>query len=207
MGSLLGPAISSDKIDVVIAGMSPTKERRENLDFSDPYYESDLVIILKTGSRFENAKSIQDFSGAKLTAQLNTFHYTVIDQINGVIKENAFENFSTMLSALQANKIDGYIAEKPTALSVIISNPEITFVEFDKDNGFSYERNNVNIAIGMKKGNTQLLKEINKALSEIPKETREKLMKNAIETQPNAENEINETLPSTFIEWITYFFN
>lgn len=30
-------------------------------------------------------------------------------------------------------------------------------------------------------------------------------MKNAIETQPNAENEINETLPSTFIEWITYF--
>ena len=51
------------------------------IDFSDNYYKSDLVMVVKKGG-YENATSIQDFSG-QITAQLNTFHYTVIDQIDG----------------------------------------------------------------------------------------------------------------------------
>ena len=43
-------------------------------------------MVVKKGGKFENATSIQDFKGAKITAQLNTFHYSVIDQIKGVAK-------------------------------------------------------------------------------------------------------------------------
>lgn len=43
----LTPAITSGKIDLIIAGMSPTAERKETLDFSDTYYTSDLVIVVK----------------------------------------------------------------------------------------------------------------------------------------------------------------
>lgn len=203
--SLLGPALNSDKIDLVIAGMSPTKERRENMEFTSPYYESDLVMVVRKDSKYVNAKDIQEFKGAKITGQLNTFHYTVIDQIEGVIKESASENFSTMLVALESKKIDAYVSEKPGAIAAAKSNPNITFVEFEK--GFEYERDDVNIAIGLKKGNIELRDEVEKALSEISKEQREELMKKAIETQPNAEGENSEELPNNFVSWIKYFLN
>ncbi|WP_156300479.1 ABC transporter substrate-binding protein/permease [Streptobacillus canis] len=200
--SLLGPALNSDKIDVVIAGMSPTKERRENLEFTNLYYESDLVIVVRNDSKYINAKNIQEFKDAKLTAQLNTFHYTVLDQINGLKKESASENFSNMLVALESGKIDGYVSEKPGALSAKLSNPNISFVEFDKSNGFKYDRDDVNIAIALKKGNTELKDKINSALDDISKEKREEIMQRAIETQPNQDS---EKVPTTFFGWIKYF--
>lgn len=87
------PALTSGKIDAVMAGMSPTEERKKSIDFSDSYYKSNLVMVVKNGSKFQSATSIQDFEGAKVTGQLNTFHYSVIDQIKGVKKETAMDNF------------------------------------------------------------------------------------------------------------------
>ena len=68
----LVPALTSGKIDAIIAGMSPTAERKETIDFTDVYYKSDLVMLVKKGSSYENAETLKDFSGAKVTAQLNT---------------------------------------------------------------------------------------------------------------------------------------
>ena len=76
--------------------MSPTDERKETIDFTDTYYESNLVMLVKNGGAYENAKTLADFSGAKITGQLNTFHYTVIDQIPNVNKQPAMDNFPAM---------------------------------------------------------------------------------------------------------------
>ncbi|NLZ54929.1 MAG: transporter substrate-binding domain-containing protein, partial [Thermoanaerobacteraceae bacterium] len=116
------PALTSGKIDAIIAGMSPTAERKETIDFSDNYYKSDLVMVVKRGGKYDNATSIQDFKGAKLTAQLNTFHYTVIDQIEGVIKEPAMDDFPAMRVALESGMIDGYVTERPEAVSAESAN-------------------------------------------------------------------------------------
>ncbi|HZX21680.1 MAG TPA: transporter substrate-binding domain-containing protein, partial [Clostridia bacterium] len=43
----LTPALISNKIDAIMAGMSPTAERKETIDFSDNYYKSDLVMVVK----------------------------------------------------------------------------------------------------------------------------------------------------------------
>ena len=43
----LVPALVSGNIDAIIAGMSPTAERKETIDFSDNYYKSDLVMVVK----------------------------------------------------------------------------------------------------------------------------------------------------------------
>ena len=201
--SLLGPALNSDKIDLVIAGMSPTEERRKNMDFTSPYYESDLVVVVKKGSKFENIKNIQELYGANITAQLNTFHYKVIDQIKGVNKLSASDNFANMLVALKSNKIDGYISEKPSAISAKVSNDEVTYIEFSGDNGFKYNRDDVNVSIGVKKGREDLREEVEKALNSITKEQREELMKKAIKNQPSSIN-IDET-PNNFTGWIKYF--
>ncbi len=41
------PAVQSGTIDAIVAGMSPTAERKQEIDFSQTYYESNLVVIIK----------------------------------------------------------------------------------------------------------------------------------------------------------------
>ena len=86
-------AVRSGKIDAIIAGMSPTEERKATIDFTDPYYETGVVIVVKKDSAYAAADSLDDFAGAKITGQMNTYHYTVIDQIAGVEKESAMSTF------------------------------------------------------------------------------------------------------------------
>ena len=178
------PALTSGMIDAIIAGMSPTAERAESIDFSDNYYTSDLVMVVKKGGAYEGATSIQDFSGAKVTAQLNTFHYTVIDQINGVIKETAMDNFPAMRVALESGIIDGYVSERPEAVSASAANENYAFVEFE--DGFETSPDDTAIAVGLVKG-SELTEEINQALEGISDEERQEIMDNAILNQPAAQ--------------------
>lgn len=176
-------AVNSGKIDAVIAGMSPTEERKTSVDFSDPYYESDLVIVVKADGPYANAEKLADFEGAKITAQLNTFHDTVVEQIPGVKHMTAMETFPAMIVALNSGKIDGYISERPGAVSAKESNPNLTFVEFAEGNGFEASPEDVAIAVAMKKGSEDLVK-VNEALAAISKETRQEIMDNAVANQP-----------------------
>ena len=180
----LVPALVSGKIDAIIAGMSPTADRKETIDFSDIYYKSDLVMVIKAGSEYENATSIQDFSGAKITAQLNTFHYTVIDQIEGVDKQQAMDNFPAMRVALESGIIDGYVSERPEAVSASAANPNFTFVEFT--DGFKTSDEDTAIAVGLAKG-SDLLEPINEILAGISLEEQQEIMDTCIENQPAAQ--------------------
>ena len=179
----LVPALTSGKIDAIIAGMSPTAERKETIDFSDNYYKSDLVMVVKKGGAYEGAKSIQDFSGAKVTAQLNTFHYTVIDQINGVQKQSAMDNFPAMRVALESGMIDGYVSERPEGVSATSANPNFAMVEFTE--GFETSDDDSAIAVGIAK-NSGLTSKVNEVLKGIPEEERAKIMDDAIKNQPAA---------------------
>ncbi len=180
------PALTSGKIDAIIAGMSPTEKRKEAIDFTDNYYESDLVMVVQKGGAYENATSIQDFSGAKITAQLNTFHYTVIDQINGVKKETALDNFPAMRVALEAGAIDGYVSERPEGVSATAANDKLAMVVFNTGSGFVTSPDDTAIAVGLKK-NSDLTAKINEILATVSKEDRVTIMDNAIKNQPAAE--------------------
>lgn len=178
------PALTSSMIDGIIAGMSPTAERAEQIDFSDVYYTSNFVMVVKKGSSYENAKSIKDFSGAKVTAQLNTSNYKAIDQINGVIKETAMDNFPAMRVALESGIIDAYVAEKPEAISAAAANPSLAFVEFEE--GFNVPLEDTSVAVGLRKG-SELTEKVNEILAGISEEQREQLIEDAIKNQPAAQ--------------------
>jgi len=182
------PALNSGKIDAIIAGMSPTEERKESIDFTDNYYTSDLVMVVKSGGQYDGATSIQDFKGAKITAQLNTFHYTVIDQIEGVQKQAAMDNFPAMRVALESGIIDGYVTERPEAISAQAANSNFKMIEFT--DGFETSPEDTAIAVGIRKG-SELKEPINKALANISEEQRKELMDNAIKNQPADENDEN----------------
>lgn len=179
----LVPALTSGKIDGIIAGMSPTAERKQTIDFTDNYYKSDLVMVVKKGGKFDNATSIQDFKGAKITAQLNTFHYTVIDQISGVSKQPAMDNFPAMRVALESGTIDGYVSERPEGVSAQTANSKFKMVEFKT--GFKTSEEDTSIAVGVRKGYDQTSK-INDILKGISADQQKTIMDTAIKNQPAA---------------------
>lgn len=179
----LVPALTSGKIDAIIAGMSPTAERKETIDFTDNYYKSNLVMVVKKGSKYEGATSISDFKGAKITAQLNTFHYNVIDQIEGVNKKTAMDNFPAMRVALESGIIDGYVSERPEGVSASAANENYVMVEFE--DGFETSEDDTAIAVGLKK-DSDLTKKINEILAGISEEERTSIMDAAIKNQPAA---------------------
>ncbi|MGE7980265.1 transporter substrate-binding domain-containing protein [Psychrobacillus sp. NPDC093200] len=180
----LVPALTSGKIDAIIAGMSPTAERKKTIDFSENYYTSNFVMVVKKGGTFENATSIQDFKGAKITGQLNTSHYGVIDQIEGVKKQPASDNFPAMRVALESGMIDGYVSERPEGISASSANDKFVMIEFTE--GFVADEEETAVAVGLKK-ESDLTDKINKILAGISEEERQEIMDNAILNQPAAE--------------------
>ncbi|MFP3918937.1 transporter substrate-binding domain-containing protein [Lysinibacillus telephonicus] len=178
------PALESNVIDAIIAGMSPTPERAEVIDFTENYYTSNFVIVTKADSKYAEAKSLDDFAGAKITSQLNTTNYAVIDQIPNVQKETAMESFSHMRVALESGVIDGYVAERPEAVSSTAANENFTFVELEE--GFEVDPADVSVAIGLRKGDESLAK-INEVLAGISEEERQEIMDQAIANQPAAQ--------------------
>ncbi len=178
------PALSSGGIDMIIAGMSPTEDRKLTIDFSDTYFDSNLVIVVKKDSKFADATSLNDFAGAKITAQMNTFHYTVIDQIEGVEKQTELPDFASLIQALDGNSIDGYVCEKPGAVSAVASNPDFAFVEFAEGNGFTCDPAESSISVGLRK-DSDLTDLVNETLAKLTKEDKENLMDAAIARQPS----------------------
>ncbi len=182
----LVPALESKKIDAIIAGMSPTEERKVSIDFSKPYYTSELVMVVMADGSFSGAEAISDFSGAKITGQLSTCNYTVIDQIEGVDKQTAMSDFPAMIVALQGGKIDGYVAELPAAKSAVEGNGDLKFLRFAEGDGFTASEAEVSVSVGLRKG-SDLTDPLNSALDMITEKDREELMEWAIANQPLSE--------------------
>lgn len=178
-------ALESGEIDLIIAGMSPTDDRKLSIDFTDTYFDSELVIVVRKDGAYTNATSIQDFSGATITGQLNTFHYGVIDQINGVNKGTALEDFGALIMALDGGSIDGYVCEKPGAESAVAANSNFTYIEFADGNGFTCDPAESSISVGVRKG-SNLTEEINRILASLDSQ-KEAIMNAAIERQPVVE--------------------
>jgi putative lysine transport system substrate-binding protein len=177
----LPPSLTSNKIDLIIAGMTDTEDRRLTLDFTDIYWSSDLVIVVRKDGPFANASSLIDFSGAAITGQIDTLHYDLIDMIPDVKKQQAMADFPTMLMSLSSKKIDGYVAERPAAISAQLSNPNVTFIEFEGDNGFGEE---MPVSIGLRHNEDAFRDKINEILAGISVEQRKQLMEEAVARQP-----------------------
>lgn len=175
--------VMSGAFDAIIAGMSPTEERKATLDFSDPYRTNKLVVVMKKDSPYAGATTLAQLSGASITGQLNTFHYTVIDQIPGVNKAMAMETFPAMVVAVQSGAVDGYVAEEDGAQADTAANPDLIYVKFTDGDGFVASEADTSIAVGLAKG-SELLAPINEILSGIDDAMRDELMAGAKERQP-----------------------
>ena len=150
----LVPAVEAGTLDCIIAGMSPTEERKETIDFSANYYVSNLVIITAADGAYASAESLADFKGAKIGAQDGTFHSQAVEQIEDV-QSSVMKDFTVLYNALTAGTIDGYIAEEPTAYSICAANDTLTYAALiNNTTGFTCDDGDTAIAVGLRKGSS-----------------------------------------------------
>lgn len=180
----LVPALQADKIDLIIAGMTPTAERAEVIDFTNSYYDVEFTMVMKEDSEYTDASTLDDFAGARVTGQQGTLHYDILDQLTGAEVQQAMTDFSSMRVALQSDKIDAYVSEYPEAVSATNAISNFTFVELAED--FTMPEGTADyLAIGVKPGNDDLLNQINEVLASISQDQRKEIMNQAIANQPS----------------------
>ena len=178
------PALTSSKIDMIVAGMSTTAERRKEINFSDSYYTSEPVVVVDAKGKYANAKTIDDFKGAKITAQQGNYLVDLITQIPNVDKQTPMSDFGAMRQALSSGIIDGYISERPEALTAEAASSTYKMIALKKGDGFKVSNDDILIAVGLRKDDTETLTQVNKVLATISQDDRAKLMNHIISIQP-----------------------
>lgn len=182
----LQPALESGEIDAIIAGMTADEDREKGADFTEPYYESEMVMIVRGDDNLAKATSLADFSGKNVIGQINTSYDEVIDQIPNVNHLTPLKDYPSMINALKQNVTDGITAELPVATGAVEANKDLAIVHFDAGKGFEAD---TSVSIGMAEGSRDgdLFKKVQEALNKISDETRQELMLEITKRQPASE--------------------
>lgn len=152
------PALSSNKVDFVAAGMTVTPEREKSVNFTDTYATSAQVIIVKEGS---DIASGDDLKNKTIGVQLGTTGDTLASDIEGAQVERFNKGFEAIQSLLQG-KIDAV---------VIDSAPATVFAEQDENLVILEEAlSSEDYAMAINKDNTELLEQVNGAIAELKEE-------------------------------------
>lgn len=189
------PALQSGHIDAIIAGMTDTEARRQSVSFSTPYYESDLVMLVRSDSPFALATAIDDFSGARIAAQIGTVQNDLIidyatddgqdDElfVPGLIAGTPYETYpDALLALLQPNSgLDGVLAERPIAASMLAEySSQLALVEFWQSETIYDPDFQISVSIAVALGADDLLEKINASLEKISVQTRLEWMDAAV---------------------------
>ena len=175
-------ALNQGQIDAIIAGMMDTAERRESINFSEPYRETTYGLMVLADSPYLNATSIQDFSGAAVLGQQGTALDDVIDQIEGVEHLSPVGSVPDMISRLQQGTCDAIVINVENAQGYLASNPNFRLVTFDEGSGFTLPAKGS--CVGLRKSDNELLDQINTILSGIDDDARAAMWQAAVDGQP-----------------------
>ncbi len=180
------PALNAGEIDLIIAGMSPTDERKQTIAFSSSYYTSTHVLLMRKDSSYRSATTLSGFSGAKVIGQSGTIYADLVPQVveKGAIAGTNLDTVPQIVNAIIRGTVDITILEEPVAIGIVSNYPELTYVT--PTDGFNVSEEDVVVSIGVRQ-NFSLLNDINNALNNISEDTRKELMLKAIEIAPSGE--------------------
>lgn len=154
-------AAQNGKSDMVMAGVTVTEERQTVMDFSNTYATGIQVVIVPEDSAIA---SIEDMTGKMIGVQRGTtgdLYCSASVEDGGFGEENVtpYDNGLTAVQALQNGQVDCVVIDNAPAQEFVKANPGLKILDT--------EYANEDYAIGVAKGNTQLLDAINGALEEL----------------------------------------
>ncbi len=187
------PSLNSGTINMILAGMTDTPERRQSIDFTDPYLSSDLAFLIKTAdlntyfpdNSAENPATYEEllaaFSNQILVCQANVVGDDFIDTYFSSVDSSIIHNSAATSYPLASQQVSQGIAfampaELPVveAMTNISDNLSVLYVDDSFLQG--EDQNGMKVSIGVKKGNQELIDELNEALSKLSDTTRQEMM-------------------------------
>lgn len=154
-------SLQSGKADIAISGISATKERSKVYDFSESYYESVNVVIIKK-SDLSKYTSTADFENVSVATQKGTIQETVAkDQLKGAKVVSLVQN-GEMINELKSSQVDAVVFEKPIAEAYVAKNDDLAIAEVKLESSDSDA-----YAVAMTKGSTALKEKIDKVIKEL----------------------------------------
>ncbi|GAA3650517.1 basic amino acid ABC transporter substrate-binding protein [Nocardioides ginsengisoli] len=150
-----GQALNAGQCDLVASAMTITDDRKKNLDFSDGYYDSKQSLLVPDNSKIA---SINDLKGVKVGVQQGTTGKTYTEQNAKGADIVTFPSDAEMYQAIKAGQVQALLQDLPVNLNHVA------------DGGYKIvETYNTNEQYGLaiKKGNEQLVKDVNKALEKM----------------------------------------
>ncbi len=154
-------AVQTGQADMVMAGVTVTPEREENMDFTNSYATGVQVVIVPEDS---DITSIDDLQGKLIGVQQGTTGdiYCSDTPENGGYGEENVQKFSSgplAVEALKNGQVDCVVIDNEPAKAYVEANPGLKIL----DTEFAVE----DYAIGVAKGNDALLDALNNALEEL----------------------------------------
>jgi arginine/lysine/histidine transporter system substrate-binding protein len=153
------PALQAKQIDLVLAGMTPTPERKENVDFTDVYYTANHMIV---SLKDNEVTSIEELEGKTVGVQLGSIQEEkateLSEQVNIQVENR--NRIPDLIQELKSGRIDVAIIEDTVATR---------YFEKDQDlSGFTLEapEDEAGSAIAFQKGSS-VTNEFNDALNEM----------------------------------------
>jgi len=161
-------ALDSGNVDIVIAGMTPTDQRKESTDFSNIYYRAEQGVIVRAAdlAKYPDAASLKD---AMLGAQKGAIQVGIAKkQVKGMSDETQdnpqvkeLPKVADLVLELKNGKIDAVIVETEVAKAYVAANPDLAVAPFvfpDSEGGS---------AVAVKKGNQALVDAVNATLARL----------------------------------------
>ena len=147
--------------DVVVSAVTITEERKQTVDFSNPYFDAYQLIAVKNDSK---VTQFSDLKKLKVGVQNGTTGDEVITKLQGKSSANIkrFESTPLALKELEAGGVEAVVADNGVIVNYVANNSGSNFKTVT-DNSFAPEQ----YGIAFKKGNTELVELFNKGLADI----------------------------------------
>lgn len=176
------PSLKNGEIDMIVAGMSPTEERKQSISFTDGYYTSTHVMLMKKTSTYMTATSLDDFAGAKVAGQLGTLYADLVPQVvaKGAVAGTDLSTVPALVNQIKNDVLDATIVERPVAQGLCAADETLGYVQFAEGKGFNVAIEDVMVSIGVRK-DCDYIDKINAALAKITTADRDQMMLTAVE--------------------------
>ena len=156
-------ALSAGEMDMVISGLAIKPERLEVVDFSDPYFSGEQILLVRAED-YDSLKTVEDMAGKKVGAQLGSLQQGILEEQFAASEPLLLEKIHILALELDQGNIDGWLITDLVAKQYMAVYPgrfQISEVPVVYDSS-------AGIGVAVPKGdNASLLAEVNAYIAEV----------------------------------------